>query len=93
LLDSDLQNRIAIANGAKGPTNIDDLLRELLDEMLAAPPYRDLLPELSSDSARKEMVNMWHKLERRSPFPVNLRLHILTEASQPGRIPSQGWLL
>ncbi|KAL8286491.1 hypothetical protein RQP46_004508 [Phenoliferia psychrophenolica] len=51
-----------IANGAPGPTNVDVLHRELLDEVLLAPEYSKFASAWN-DTARDELVQCWHKLD------------------------------
>lgn len=51
-----------IARGAPGPTNVDALHRELLDEVLLAPEYKSFAASWN-DTARDELVQCWHKLD------------------------------
>ncbi|KAK4058548.1 hypothetical protein OIO90_000710 [Microbotryomycetes sp. JL221] len=50
-----------ISEGAPGPTNVDDLHRELLDELLQDPQWK--LLSSWSDADRDQAVQFWHKLD------------------------------
>jgi hypothetical protein len=77
--------RIEIAHGAPGPTSTDLLHRELLDELLDLPRYRDILPELRPEPVRREMCTMWHKLDRMCSTCPNFISCILNRPPQHGR--------
>ncbi|GBE78747.1 haloacid dehalogenase [Sparassis latifolia] len=50
-----------VAQGGEGPTNIDVMHREILDEMLDSPRWKHLASRWNDDE-RQELVLMWHRL-------------------------------
>ncbi|TFY52072.1 hypothetical protein EVJ58_g10214 [Rhodofomes roseus] len=51
----------SVASGGSGPLNVDQLHREILDDMLATDRWSHLAPHLD-DIARHELVLFWHRL-------------------------------
>ncbi|GAA5983116.1 hypothetical protein JCM11641_004918 [Rhodosporidiobolus odoratus] len=51
-----------IAAGASGPGNIDDLHLEILNALLEAPMYTSIAETWSTQEKRKDLCQMWHRL-------------------------------
>ncbi|GAA5858534.1 hypothetical protein JCM8547_007350 [Rhodosporidiobolus lusitaniae] len=52
-----------IASGKPGPGNIDDLHLEILNGLLEDPSYSAVASAWSSEKRRKELCQLWHKLD------------------------------
>jgi len=51
-----------VAKGGDGPSNVDDMHRQILDSMLKTPRWEHLAP-LWNDNQRSDLVLLWHKLK------------------------------
>jgi hypothetical protein len=56
------EQRVEIAHGAPGPTDVDILHAELLDELLTQPKWAHVADKCGNEE-RNVMVQMWHKLD------------------------------
>ncbi|TFY52070.1 hypothetical protein EVJ58_g10216 [Rhodofomes roseus] len=59
--DGDYQRTASVASGGPGPLNLDQLHKEILDDMLATDRWSHLAPHLD-DTARHELVLFWNRL-------------------------------
>ncbi|KAH9931344.1 HAD-like domain-containing protein [Fomitopsis serialis] len=51
----------SVASGGSGPLNVDQLHRQILEDMLSTDRWAHLAPHLD-DAARHELVLFWHRL-------------------------------
>lgn len=77
-----------IAEGAPGPTNVDVLHRELLDELMLREEYSPLAAAWD-DKTRGELVQFWHKLDGQFSSYITPSCRKCADVRQHGRMISR----